>query len=69
MEVPLRVIKGVVPYIIILDKGNEVIPYKGRKNKPALFSTLEAAEEVAVRISKYNPRWKVTIKKSNGIPI
>ena len=69
MKVPVRNISGVIPYIIILDKGTEVIEYKGRKKKPALFSTREAAEEVALRISKFNPSWKVTVKKSNGVPL
>ena len=62
-------INGLIPYLIIVNNGNQEWIFKSNKKRNALFKTREAAEESALELSKKHPKWKFTVKLSNGIPI
>ena len=69
MEIRKEVVKGIMPYIIIVQTPHEEYIYKGGSGKKGLFRTREAAESVALQLSSAHPRWKLTIKQKNGVPI
>ena len=69
MKIVKLKINNVIPYLIIVNSGTAEWIYKASKKREALFKTKEGAEEAALKLSKKNPKWKFTIKLSNGIPI
>lgn len=69
MNIFKQKINGIIPYLIIVqDENNEWI-FKLNKKRKAMFKTKEAAEEFALELSKKHPKWKFTVKLSNGIPL
>jgi len=69
MKIFKQKIKGVVPYLIIVDDGNLEWIFKANKKRNAMFKTKQGAEEAALELSKKHPKWKFTVKMSNGIPL
>lgn len=69
IHVPKQVIKQVIPYIIVIKTPTEEYIWRGGRKKGAMFKTKEGAENKALEISKQHPKWVVTVKLSNGIPL
>jgi len=69
MIIQKQVIDGIIPYIIIVQYGDQEYVYKKANGKRAFFRTRNAAEKRAMWISKEHPSWKLIIKQSNGVAI
>ena len=69
MYIHKQVVEGIIPYIIIVDDGNSQYIHKKGNGKRAFFQTRNGAEKRALWLSKEHPRWKFTIKLSNGVPL
>ena len=69
MNILKQKINGIIPYLIIVQDGNTEWIFKLNKKRNAMFKTKESAEECALELSKKHPRWKFTVKLSNGIPL
>ena len=69
MHVPVRVVKGIVPYIVIVKSSTDEWFLKGSKRKTAMFKTREDAEKRVLELSIKHPNWKYIIKLSNGVSL
>jgi hypothetical protein len=69
MHIHKQIVEGIIPYIIIVDDGLSEYIYKKGNGKRAFFRTRNSAEKRALWLSKEHPRWKITVKLSNGIPL
>ena len=69
MNISKQKINGVIPYLIIVQNENAEWIFKANKKRNAMFKSKEKAEECALELSKKHPKWKFTVKLSNGIPL
>ena len=69
LKVPKQKVKDVTPYIIVVKTQHEEYIWKGGRKKGSMFKTKEGAEAKALELSKAHPKWVVTVKLSNGIPL
>lgn len=68
MDIPVRKMNGIVPWIVWVETPSGSYFLKGR-HKIAFFKTRQSAEEHITELSIKNPDWKFTIKQSNGVPL
>lgn len=69
MRVPVRSIKGVVPWVVVIKTQSEEFFLKGSRRKIALFKSRDSAEQQVLELSVKHPKWKFIIKQSNGVPL
>lgn len=69
MIIPKQKVNGIIPYLIIVQNANEEWIFKANKKRNVMFKTKEGAQECALELSKKHPKWKFTVKLSNGIPL
>jgi len=67
MKIQKQVIEGTIPFVIIVQYGDQEYIHKKDNGKLAYFRTRNAAEKRAMWISKEHPSWKLVIKQANGV--
>ena len=69
LTVPRQVVKQTIPYVLCIKTPTEEFIWRGGRKKGSMFKTRDGAEQKALELSKQNPKWVVTVKLSNGIPL